>query len=372
MEVGGYVKKEFLLVISAILAFISLFLVPFDTILSYNYDRIFDTICTLLFFLLIVAGLKECRALDKIAQLALGGLKTTVSLCLVLIFLPFFSAMLFSNDVSLLTFVPLTIAILALADMKKLIAPVVILQTVAANIGSSLTPFGNPHNLYIFNLKDFYGFSIMDYELALIPMVIVGTLLILLMISLLPRNPLDVELKDVELQCKPKLIVIIVLFILAIITVLDVIPPYITLIILVAAFLIMMPKIFLKVDYSILFIFFFLFIFANSISSVEGIHSFITDMMEWDPFLTTVMVSQFTSNVPSTILLQPFTDVWAAILVGADVGGFGTPIASMASVITLRLYLREEDSDVRQFLKYFFLIELAMLVVLIPTYYIFS
>ena len=354
------------------LAFISLFLVPFDTILSYNYDRIFDTICTLLFFLLIVAGLKECRALDKIAQLALGGLKTTVSLCLVLIFLPFFSAMLFSNDVSLLTFVPLTIAILALADMKKLIAPVVILQTVAANIGSSLTPFGNPHNLYIFNLKDFYGFSIMDYELALIPMVIVGTLLILLMISLLPRNPLDVELKDVELQCKPKLIVIIVLFILAIITVLDVIPPYITLIILVAAFLIMMPKIFLKVDYSILFIFFFLFIFANSISSVEGIHSFITDMMEWDPFLTTVMVSQFTSNVPSTILLQPFTDVWAAILVGADVGGFGTPIASMASVITLRLYLREEDSDVRQFLKYFFLIELAMLVVLIPTYYIFS
>ncbi len=372
MDVGRFVRKEFLLVISAILALISLFIVPFDTIMSFSYNRIAETICTLLFFLLIVGGLKECKALDKIAQLALGELKTTIRLCLVLIFLPFFSAMLFSNDVSLLTFVPLAIAILALADMKRLIAPVVILQTVAANIGSSLTPFGNPHNLYIFNLNDYYGFSLTDFEMALLPIVVAGTILILLLIFLiLPKKSLNVELKEVEIENKPKLIAIIALFVLAIFTVLDFVPPYITLVIMIVAFLIMMPRIFFKVDYSILFIFFFLFIFANSISNVEAIHSAITDMMEWDPFLTTVIVSQFTSNVPSTILLQPFTDNWAAVLVGADVGGFGTPIASMACIITFRLYLREEDSDAKQFIRYFFTIGAIVLAVLIPTYYIF-
>jgi len=373
MDVGRFVRKEFLLVISAILALISLFIVPFDTIMSFNYDRIFETICTLLFFLLIVGGLKECKALDRIAQLALGELKTTIRLCLVLIFLPFFSAMLFSNDVSLLTFVPLAIAILALADMKRLIAPVVILQTVAANIGSSLTPFGNPHNLYIFNLNDYYGFSLTDFEMALLPIVVAGTILILLLIFLiLPKKPLNVELKEVEIENKPKLIAIIALFILAIFTVLDFVPPYITLVIMIAAFLIMMPKIFIKVDYSILFIFFFLFIFANGLTNMESVHSLISDLMAWDPMLTTVMTSQFTSNVPSTILLQPFTSDWGAVLVGADIGGFGTPIASMASIISLKFYLQEEDSSILSYLKIFLLVNIVMLVVLIPTYYLFN
>ena len=372
MDAIGFVKKEYLLVISAILAFASLFIVPFNTVLSYDYLRITETICTLLMFLLIVAGLKECNALNRLAQKIIGNLRSTLTLCLALILLPFFCAMLFSNDVALMTFVPLAIAILRMAEMNKTMAAVVVLQTVAANIGSSLTPFGNPHNLYIYNLSSYYGFTLADYESALIPIVAAGTLTFLAITLLLPKKPITVDLGEkIEIKNRKTLPVLIALFAIAILTVVDIIPFYIGLTIIVVVLLILLPKIFLTVDYSILFIFFFLFVFANGMTNVESIHDNLMDLMSRDPMLTTVLVSQFTSNVPSTILLQPFTGDWAAVLVGADIGGFGTPIASMANIITFKLYLHEEDSSLKTLLKIFFLIELTMLAVLIPSYYLF-
>ena len=372
MDIISFVKKDYLLMISAALAFISLLIVPFDTVLTYDYMRIVETICTLLMFLLIVAGLKECNVLNKMAQKMLSNVKSKRMLCIALILMPFFCAMLFSNDVALLTFVPLAIAILSMADMKRATIGVLILQTVAANVGSFLTPFGNPHNLYIFNLKDAYGFTLWDYEMALIPIVAMGTVVLLAMTLMMRNKPLKFGMdQEISIKNKTTVFIILALFILAIITVIDFIPFYVTVLIIIVAFLIMMPGIFKKVNYSILLIFFFLFVFASGLTNMEYVHSLLTGLMNWDPMLTTVITSQFTSNVPSTILLQPFTDDWAAVLVGADIGGFGTPIASMASIITLKLYLQEKDSSVRNYLKVFLIVNITMLAVLIPTYYIF-
>ena len=372
MELVEFVKKDYLLVISAILAVISLFIVPFDTVLNYEYMRIMKTICILLCFLLIVAGLKECKALNLLAHKALSNIKTTTGLCLVLIALPFFCAMLFSNDVAVLTFVPLALATIGIANTKWLLALVVVLQSVAANVGSFLTPFGNPHNLYIYSLHDYYGFSLWEYEMALIPIVVVGITVLTAIAFLLPKKDLPMNLeKDVELEHKGCLWIIGALMVISIATVLDFIPFYISIVILIVTFLIMMPKVFRKVDYSILFIFFFLFIFANGITSLEIIYDTLKNLISIDPMLTTVLVSQFTSNVPSTILLQPFTDNWEAIVVGADIGGFGTPIASMVNIIAIKLYLSEEGTTIRGYLKPFIAINLLMLAVLIPTYYIF-
>ena len=372
MDIISFVKKDYLLMISAALAFISLLIVPFDTVLTYDYMRIVETICTLLMFLLIVAGLKECNVLNKLAQKMLSDVKSTRMLCIALILMPFFCAMLFSNDVALLTFVPLAIAILSMADMKRATIGVLVLQTVAANVGSFLTPFGNPHNLYIFNLKDAYGFTLWDYETALIPIVAMGTVVLLAMTLMMRNKPLKFGMdQEINIKNKTTVFIILALFILAIITVIDFIPFYVTVLIIIVAFLIMMPGIFKKVNYSILLIFFFLFVFASGLTNMEYVHSLLTGLMNWDPMLTTVITSQFTSNVPSTILLQPFTDDWAAVLVGADIGGFGTPIASMASIITLKLYLQEKDSSVRNYLKVFLIVNITMLAVLIPTYYIF-
>lgn len=373
MDIISFAKKDYLLVISAVLAFISVFIVPFDTVLSYDYMRIIETISTLLMFLLIVAGLKECNVLNKLAERVLSNVRSTRMLCIALILLPFFSATLFSNDVALLTFVPLAVAILSMADMKGMTIGVLVLQTVAANVGSFLTPFGNPHNLYIFNLKKIYGFDLWEYESALIPIVAVGTVVLLAMTLLLKNKPLKVGLhQEVNVKNRTSVFIILALFVLAIITVVDIIPFYITVLLIIIAFLVMMPEIFKKVDYSILFIFFFLFVFANGLTSMDYVHSVLSGLMDWDPMLTTVITSQFTSNVPSAILLQPFTDDWAAVLVGADIGGFGTPIASMASIITLKLYLQEKDSSIGNYLKIFLIVNLVMLSVLVPAYYIFD
>ena len=371
MDARGFVRNNFLLIASALLALVSLFMVPLDTVVSYDYPRILRTICTLLLFLVIVGGLKECRALQKLAHAAVGNLKTTTALCLVLILLPFFCAMLFSNDVSLLTFVPLAIAVLRMAEMKNQIAIVVVLQTAAANVGSYLTPFGNPHNLYMFNLSDFYGFAIADYEMALIPIVIVGTTALIAMALLIPRKSLDVNLEEVGEIPKPKVAVIMALFAAAILAVVNVIPLYIALVAIVAVFLVMMPRVFLRIDYSILLIFLFLFVFANGITNLDSVHSAVSGLMDSNPMITTVLVSQFTTNVASTILLQPFTNDWAAVLVGADIGGFGTPIASMASVITLRFYMLDKEGSVKDFFKVFAAVNLVMLAVMIPAYLLF-
>jgi len=348
-------------------------MVPFETVLTYDYMRILETIFILLFFLLIVAGMKECNLLNKLAHKALSNTRSSTALCLILVFLPFFTAMFFSNDVSLVTFVPIAIAILGMADMKAVTAVVVVLQTAAANIGSYLTPFGNPHNLYIFNLKDLYGFSLWEYELALLPIVVVGGILLFLMTLMIRRRPLEVHIDDyVQVKGRSYVIAMVVLFAIAIMSVLDVIPFYIAAVVIIGAFIVMMPQVFRKVDYSILFIFFFLFVFANGLTNIGSIHSILTGLMEWDPMMTTVLVSQFTSNLPAAILLQPFTDDWAAVLIGADIGGFGTPLASMASIITLKIYMDDKGSSLKEFFKPFLLVNIAMLAVLIPTWYLFG
>ena len=372
MELVEFVKKDYLLLISALLAVVSLSFVPFEVVLTYEYERILKTICILLCFILIVAGLKECKALNLLAQKTLKNIKTTTGLCLALIALPFFCAMLFSNDVAILTFVPLSITILGMADMKGMMALVVVLQSAAANIGSFLTPFGNPHNLYIFSLNDYYGFTLLDYELALVPTVMIGAIVLICLVMVLPKKDMSVKTDDdIELEHKGYLAVIAILLALSIFTVLDIMPFYITVVILVTAFLLMMPRVFLKIDYSILFIFFFLFIFANGMTNLDGIYRAIDGLMSADPLLTTVAFCQFTSNVPATILLQPFTDDWAAVLVGADIGGFGTPLASMVNIIALKLYLSEEGNTIRGFLKPFVAINLLMLAILVPAYYLY-
>ena len=372
MDIIAWARQNGLLVISAVLALISVLIVPFDTVADYDYARILKTIGVLLCFLLIISGLRECAVLDRIAQSVVGRISTTTALCLVLVFMPFFIAMLFTNDVALVTVVPIAIAVLSKAGLRRLIPIVLVLQTAAAHIGGFLTPFGNPHNLYIYNLMDFYGFTLWEYLSVLIPIVVVGAVTLLVIISTIRRSPIDVDVgKPVEVKDRRIVAVIAVLFVIAVATVVGFLPLYVTVPVVVAAFLIMMPRVFAKTDYSILFIFFFLFVFANGMANIDAVEDFLVGCLSVDPMLTTVLMSQFTSNLPATVLLQPFTDNWQAVLVGADIGGFGTPIASMASIITLKFYLLEKDASVKRFFAVFIVINVVMLMVLSSAWYLF-
>ncbi len=372
MEIVSWVKGNGLLVVSALLALFSFLLVPFNTVASYDYWRILKTIGTLLCFLLIITGLRECAVLDRLAQYTVGRITTTTSLVLVLVFMPFFIAMLFTNDVALVTVIPLAIAVLDRAGMRRHIPLVIVLQTAAANVGGSLTPFGNPHNLYIYHLSDLYGFTLGEYTLVLLPVVLAGAVAILAMCLLVRRGPVGMEAgEEVHVTDRKTVAVIAALFVLAVATVVTELPEYITVAVVVAVLALMMPRVFRKTDYTILFVFFFLFIFVNSMASIEAVRGFLVDSLSSDPLLTTVLVCQFTSNLPATVLLQPFTDRWDAVLVGADIGCFGTPIASMANILAIRFYMKEEDSSPGRFFGIFAAVNALMLVVLCLAWYLF-
>ncbi len=372
MDVITWVRGNGLLVISALLALVSLFIVPFDTVESYEYGRILKTISTLLCFLLIIAGLRECAVLDRLAQYVVGKISTITALCLVLVFLPFFIAMLFTNDVALVTVIPVAITVLDRAGLRKLMPFVVVLQTAAANIGGSLTPFGNPHNLYIYNLQDVYGFTLGEYLAPLVPVVVAGAVALLFMVLTVKRSPLEpVSPEPVEVKDRGTVMILAALFILAAATVVTDIPVYLTLPVVLVAFLLRMPRVFAKTDYTILFVFFFLFVFVNGMANVEYVRDFLVDCLSTDPLMTTVLVCQFTSNLPATILLQPFTDSWDAVMVGANIGCFGTPIASMANILALRFYLREEDSSPKRFFGIFAAVNILMIAVMCAAWYLF-
>ena len=373
MELGTWVRNNCLLTISAILAAVSFVLVPIDTIVSYDYWRILLTIGTLLCFLLIVAGLRECAVLDVFAKRAVGKITSVTSLCLVLVFLPFFFAMLFTNDVALVTMIPLAIIMLDRAGMRGHIPLVIVLQTAAANVGGSLTPFGNPHNLYIYNLKDVYGFSLMDFLSALFPVVVTGAVVILIMTLLVKHRPLEADAGgEVSITDKGTAIALAVLFILSVLTVVTGFPLIVTLLVVVAVITWRMPRVFLKTDYTILFVFFFLFVFVNSVANIGSVRGFLVDSLSAEPLLTSVWVSQFTSNLPAAVMLQPFTDRWDAVLVGTDIGCFGTPIASMANVLAIRFYLRERDADPRKFFGIFAVVNVLMIAVMCAGWYLFG
>lgn len=373
MEPVKWVRNNGLLTVSAALAVSSFFLVPLDTLMSYDYWRILRTIGTLLCFLLIVTGLRECDVLDALARRAVGRISTTTSLCLVLVFMPFFFAMLFTNDVALVTMIPLAVAVLDRARMRRYIPLVIVLQTAAANVGGSLTPFGNPHNLYIYNLSGVYGFTLADYMAVLIPVVTAGALAILAMVLLVKRRPIEAGAgRETAVADRGTVAAIAALFILSVATVALGFPLPVTVAVIIAFFAWRMPRVFVRTDYTILFVFLFLFVFVNSMANLEAVRGLLIDFLSSDPLLTSVAVSQFTSNLPAAVLLQPFTDRWDAVLVGTDIGCFGTPIASMANVLAIRFYMKERDASTRRFFVIFAAVNVTMLVVLCAAWYLFG
>ena len=250
---------------------------------------------------------------------------------------------------------------------------VIVLQTAAANVGGSLTPFGNPHNLYIYNLKDVYGFSLMDFLSALFPVVATGAVVILIMTLLVKHRPLEADAGgEVSITDKGTAIALAVLFILSVLTVVTGFPLIVTLLVVVVVIAWRMPRVFLKTDYTILFVFFFLFVFVNSVANIESVRGVLVDSLSAEPLLTTVLVSQFTSNLPAAVMLQPFTDRWDAVLVGTDIGCFGTPIASMANVLAIRFYLKERDADPKKFFGIFAAVNVLMIAVMCAGWYLFG
>lgn len=362
----AFVRRQAVLTVSAVLAVISMALVP----PSAEYLDYIDVrmLCILFCFMAVVAGMRECHLFGALAGRLLAGRRSLRALCLILVMLPFLCSMFITNDVALITFVPFTILVLGMAGEKRSILPVVVLQTVAANLGSMLLPFGNPQNLFIYSR---YGIGTGEMVALLAPFVLIGGVALCLMCAGFSTREVHVGMsRDREVRSRGFLTMMFILFALCILTVLHAIPWQAVLAVTVAAIGLTHRKVLAKVDYGLLLTFVCLFIFTGNIAQVDAVADALGGMMSWDPMLASLGVSQVISNVPAATLLSGFTTDWQGLLVGVDIGGFGTPIASMASMISLGIYSKTEGADVRRYLMWFTAANVAMILILVPIHYL--
>lgn len=357
----GFVRRDPVLFASLLLAVLSMFLVP----PSQKYIDYIDvrTLAILLCLMAVVAGISSTGAFDVLARSFLKGNRGIKATSAVLVGLPFFLSMFITNDVSLITFVPFAIVVLGMAGRRDLIIPVAVLQTLAANLGSMLLPFGNPQNIFIASR---YGVDLTDFLVTTGPYVAIGGLVLAVMLFMVGGGGNDVRFDDGPGRTDVRrLAVFLILFAVSVCAVLRVLPYTYVLAIVMAGMLLVAPRVLVKVDWGLLLTFVFLFVFAGNISSIDVVRDALGGLMSWDTVISSAFVSQFVSNVPAAVMLSNFTGDWAGLLAGVNIGGFGTPIASMASIITLRICSKEPDADRKRFLILFTVSNIVMLSVLI-------
>ena len=367
-----FIKKETVLCAAVILAVISSFFVP----PSVNYVNYIDfRVLGILFCLMtVMAGLQKNGFFDEIGDRLLRKTKNTMQLSLVLVFLCFFFSMLITNDVSLITFVPFAILILSKCGQEKLVTPVVVLQTLAANLGSMLTPIGNPQNLYLYNLA---GMSMKHFLGILAPYTAVSGILLLgsgIWISR-DRTPVKIEAenqrnetKDQKQTRKRKNRIYLLLFLISLLVVMRLLPYYVAFVIVLVTMLLMDSQVLKTVDYSLLVTFVAFFIFTGNIGNVEKVCETLQRLVGGHEVVTGVVASQVISNVPAALLLSGFTSAYEELLIGVNIGGLGTLIASMASLISYKLYAQKYNEKKGKYFFWFTIANVGYLTVLLVLY----
>lgn len=338
-------KSDFVFSASLILAIIScLFSKPHISYIN------FEVLFCLFNLMVIVKAWEELHMLDKLAVNILNKCSNSRIVSLVLILFSFFAAMLVTNDIALITLVPL--AIIIGRKSKTDMALTIILQTLAANIGSSLTPIGNPQNLYIF-----FHYRLTPAEFF--PPLGIFTLTGLIWLILLNRKNKFKELKvvfnNISISNKKVMAVWTILFAVIILSVFGIVDYRIAFILTVSAAAIIKPKLLAEVDYRLLATFICFFIFIGNLSNVTWVYNHMSNSLtsRRSVYFNSILLSQFISNVPCSIFLSKFTQNWRELLLGVNIGGMGTLIASLASVISYKLYIKENPDEAKKYLLKF-------------------
>ena len=360
-RIRDFIKKEAVLCIAALAALGTMLLVPPDG----QYPDYIDlrVLCLLFSLMAVVGGFQRCGAFRWLTGRVLRSCRSGRLLGLILVLLPFFCSMLVTNDVALLVFVPFTLPLLRQIGCEKAAVPTLVLQTVAANLGSMATPVGNPQNLYLYasfelSAGQFFGTVLPLAGISLVCLS-VGALF------LLPDRLPALELREESLQQPGKLAIFGLLFVLCLLTVFRVLPYWLVTGIVAAAMLALDRENLKTVDYALLLTFVCFFVLSGNLGRVEPVRDFLQTLLRKNALLTAVGASQVISNVPAAVLLSGFTENWGALLRGTNIGGLGTPIASLASLITLKLYLRWPGARAGKFLGFFTAVNLLGLALLL-------
>ena len=362
----AFVKKNAVMFIALLAAIVTAFLVPPDTEYLGYFD--FKTLTCLFCTLAVVCALKNIRFFYMLAHNIVKFFKNTRACAVALVYITFLGSMLIANDMALLTFLPLGYIVLKTTGKEKYMAVVFILQNIAANLGGMLTPFGNPQNLYLytkFNIPtgEFMGIMALPFAVSILLMTASCFLFV-------KKEELVITEENIKLQ-PLKTVIYLCLFALSIVIVFRVVHYLVGLIIIPIVIFIMDRKALKKVDYPLLFTFVFFFIFAGNMARIDGVRALFSGLLEKNTLLVSVLSCQCISNVPSAILLSQFTGNYKELLLGVNIGGVGTLIASLASLITFREYAKRNPGKTLQYVglfsafNFFFLIVLTGLMLIV-------
>lgn len=351
-----YIKKEIVLVIASCLALLSSIFTGLHT------SHIDANVLMLLFNLMIVvAAFKKLNVLDKISTLILNRCQNTKQLTLGLMLLTFFMAMIITNDVALITFVPLALILVKSTHLNPI--KLIVLLTLAANLGSSLTPIGNPQNLYLYA---YYNLSPLDFINITLPLGVISIALLLVMVLRDKKEPLQPEISCTNITQPKMVLAYSLLLIVILMSVFHLINVEWTFLLTLLFVLITDRSLFKKVDYALLLTFIAFFVFIGNISSIPALTNGMQRILQTEQttYLAGILSSQIISNVPAAILLSTFTPFVKPLLIGVNIGGLGTLIASLASVISYKLFAQNYPDQTAKYLKVFTLYNVTLLVIL--------
>lgn len=355
-----FVKKNSVMFVAVFAAIVTAFIVPPDGEYIGYFD--FKTLTCLFCTLACVCALKNIRFFRVIAEKIILYFKTTRSAVIALVYITFIGSMVIANDMALITFLPLGYRVLKFTHNKKYMAFTFIMQNIAANLGGMLTPFGNPQNLYLYS---YYHIGNIEFiKIMLLPF-LVSIALITLCCFKIPNEEMHLE-KEFDVKLSPwRVTVYIALFLLSIMIVFRAVPYYIGLVIIAVSIFFLDRKALKMVDYPLLFTFVAFFVFAGNMARIPLVSNFLGGLIEKNTLLYGTLSCQVISNVPSAILLSKFTMNYPELLVAVNIGGAGTLIASLASLITFKEYLRRTGGKAKEYIGQFSLYNFGILGILL-------
>ncbi|RGB67857.1 SLC13 family permease [Provencibacterium massiliense] len=356
-----FLKTEPVLCVSAAAALLSMLLVP----PSPAYWGYLDfRVLSLLFCLMaVVAGLQSAGVFEVLSQRLCLRANGVRALSLILVLLCFFSSMLITNDVALITFVPFAIGVLGLTGQQELLIPVVVLQTVAANLGSMLTPVGNPQNLYLYS---FYEMAPGDFFSLTLPLTGLSLLLLVPCCLLGKERHLTISFAaKANVTDRRRALLYGVLALVCLLGVFRLLPYQAALAAVLGCMLLWDRPRFRAVDYGLLCTFVCFFIFVGNLGQLGAVRALVSSLLQGRELPASALISQVVSNVPAAVMLSSFTGDARALLAGTNIGGLGTLIASLASLISFKFYCKTPGARPGKYLLVFTGVNLVFLLILL-------
>lgn len=359
-KAADFFRSQPVLVISFVAAVITMFIIPPDSEYAGYCNR---TVLIQLFSLMTaVAGLRSTGVFDTATQYILSKTGNVRRLGFVLMLICFFSSMIVTNDVALLTFVPLTILIFkAIPDEKSRILTIV-LETAAANLGSMMTPVGNPQNLFLY---DEFGLSGTVFLKTMLPAGILSLICLTTLTFLLPKQSCTSPQSQEITTNKKNTLIFSILFVICLLSVFRVVPDYICLAAALIAALAAGLSLLKKVDFALLATFVCFFVFVGNIARIEAVSDFFSRILEGREIWVSAALSQIISNVPAAVMLAGFTENGTALMLGVNIGGLGTIIASLASLISFQFYRKSEGAQSARYMLTFTAVNFGILAILL-------